>query len=238
MFYSNLALLRSAQNYAPSLKSIVVTGSINASTSGSPEELSAGPITDSTWLPITPDQARAKKNAYISYCSGKKEGELAIWEFVKANSPKFTVTVLLPAIIFGPPMEPLKGGVKGLHFSSNLVYSLINGSNKTVPATPFPSYIDARDLADAHVRALTEAKVANKRLNIGGQGMTFTALKNSLAKIPELKDRLPIESGEDKAVTPANIVADEANEALRMTFRSMDETMADTARRILELEKQ
>jgi hypothetical protein len=134
VMYSNLALLRSAQNHAPTLKSIVVTGSINASTTGQPNELlSVGPITNSTWLPITPDQAREMKSAFISYCSGKKEGELAIWDFVKKNSPKFTITILLPAIILGPPIEPLKGGVKGLHFSSNLVYSLINGTNKTIP---------------------------------------------------------------------------------------------------------
>jgi nucleoside-diphosphate-sugar epimerase len=239
VMYSNLALLRSAQNHAPTLKSIVVTGSINASTTGQPNELlSVGPITNSTWLPITPDQAREMKSAFISYCSGKKEGELAIWDFVKKNSPKFTITILLPAIILGPPIEPLKGGVKGLHFSSNLVYSLINGTNKTIPQTPFPSYIDARDLANAHVKSLTEQKVANKRLNIGGSALTFTALTHSLAKLPELKGRLPTESGEDLKVVPANIIADEGNEALSMTFRSFDETIADTARRILELEKQ
>jgi nucleoside-diphosphate-sugar epimerase len=178
------------------------------------------------------------KSAFISYCSGKKEGELAIWDFVKKNSPKFTITILLPAIILGPPIEPLKGGVKGLHFSSNLVYSLINGTNKTIPHTLFPSYIDARDLANAHVKSLTEQKVANKRLNIGGRALTFTALTHSLAKLPELKGRLPAESGEDLKVVPANIIADEGNEALSMTFRSFDETIADTARRILELEKQ
>jgi nucleoside-diphosphate-sugar epimerase len=198
--------------------------------------LSAGPISSSTWLSITPNEARAKNNAYISYCSGKKEAELAIWEFMKTHSPKFTVTVLLPALIFGPPIEPLKGGVKGLHFSSGLIYNLFNGTNETIPPTAFPSYIDARDLADAHVKALVEPKVANKRLTIGGRGVTFTAITHALAKIPELHGRLPKESGEDSKVTPANIIADEGNKELQMTFRSFDETMVDTARRILELE--
>ncbi|KFY48514.1 hypothetical protein V495_01271 [Pseudogymnoascus sp. VKM F-4514 (FW-929)] len=233
----NLALLRSAQNLAPAVKSIVVTGSINACTTGSPEELSLGPVTNSTWLPITPNEARAKNNAYISYCSGKKEGELAIWDFVKTNVPNFTITVLLPSLIFGPPIEPLKGGVKGLHFSSGLVYNLFNGTNTIIPPTTFPSYIDARDLADAHVKALTEPKVANKRLTIGGRGFTFTALAHSLAKLPELTGRLAAESGEDRKVTPANIVADEGNMELHMSFRSFDETMIDTAKRILELER-
>jgi len=235
---SNLALLRSAHKYAPKLKSIAVTGSINATTTGSPEELLAGPITSETWVPITQEQAREKNNDYISYCSGKKEAELAIWDFVRANHPSFTVTVFLPALIFGPPIEPVKGGAKGLHFSCRLVYALFNGTNQTIPQTAFPSYIDVRDLADAHVRALTEPKVANKRLTIGGFPLTFTAMVHALAKVPGLEGRLPAESGEDKKVTPARILADEANTALKLNFRSLEETMADTAARILELEQQ
>lgn len=233
----NLALLRSVEKHASSVKSIVVTGSINACTTGSPEELSAGPLTNSTWLSITPEDARAKNNAYISYCSGKKEAELAIWDFVKKNSPKFTVTVFLPALIFGPPIEPLKGGVKGLHFSSGLIYNLFNGTNAIIPPTAFPSYIDARDLADAHVKALTEPKVANKRLTIGGRDVTFTSIAHALAKIPELRDRLPADSGENLKVTPAKIDAEEGNSALNMTFKSFEETVVDTAKKILELEQ-
>jgi nucleoside-diphosphate-sugar epimerase len=206
-------------------------------TTGSPEELLAGPITNDTWLPISQEQARAMNNAYISYCSGKKEGELAIWDFIKTNNPSFTVTVLLPALIFGPPIEPTKGGAKGLHYSSGVVYSLFNGTNATIPQTTFPSYIDVRDLADAHVKSLTEPKVANRRLTVGGFPLTFTAMVHALAKVPELKGRLPAESGEDKKVTPARIVADEANTALELNFRSLEETMADTAARILELEQ-
>ncbi|EHK21639.1 uncharacterized protein TRIVIDRAFT_52826 [Trichoderma virens Gv29-8] len=234
----NLALLRSAQANAPALKSIVVTGSINACTTGSPKEVSAGPITNSTWLPVTKEAAREAQNAYISYCSGKKEGELAIWDFVKTNSPKFSVTVFLPALIFGPPIEPVKQGAKGLHYSARIIYSFFNGTYTTIPPTTFPSYVDVRDLAEAHVKALTEPKVANKRLTIGGQSMTYTKLVHSLAKVPELKGRLPADSGEDENVVPATVIADEATEALNLTFRSIDETMADTAKRILELEKQ
>jgi nucleoside-diphosphate-sugar epimerase len=233
----NLALLRAAVKYGPAVKSIAVTGSINAATTGSPEELGA-PLTPETWLPISREKAREINNAYISYCSGKKEGELAIWDFVKTQSPKFAVTVFLPALIFGPPIEPVKGGAKGLHYSAGVIYSLFNGTYETIPATTFPSYIDVRDLADAHVKSLTEPAVANKRLTIGGQSMTYTALVHSLAKVPELAGRVPADSGEDQKVTPAIVDAHEGNELLKMTLRSLDETMADTAKRILELEQQ
>lgn len=144
--------------------------------------------------------------------------------------------MLLPALIFGPPIEPLDDGVKHLHFSSGLIYGLFDGSNATVPRTAFPSYIDARDLADAHVKALTEPKAANKRFTIGGQPVTFTAIVKVLATLPELRNRLPAESGEDLTLTAADIRADEGNTALSMKFRSFEDTITDTARRILELE--
>lgn len=232
----NLALLRSAKLHSPTLQSIAVTGSINASTTGSPAELLSGPLTNDSWLPITPAQAREANNPYISYCSGKKEGELAIWDFVKTEDPHFAVTVFLPALIFGPPIEPVKG-VKGLHYSSSVVYSLFNGTYEKIPPTSFPSYIDVRDLAAAHVRALTEKGVKGKRLTIGGLGVTYTAMVRELAKVKGLEERVPKESGEDRHVTPARVEAQEGNELLRMTFRSLGETMRDTAERILEIEK-
>lgn len=127
--------------------------------------------------------------------------------------------------------------MKGLHFSTGLIYNLFNGTNATVPPTAFPSYIDARDLADAHVKALTEPKVANKRLTIGGRPVTFTAIAHVLAKIPELSGRVSTDSGEDLKVTLANIDAEEGNTSLSMTFRTFEETITDTAKEILELEK-
>ena len=236
--HSNLALLRSAHRAASaSIKSIAITGSANALTTGSPEELAGGPLTNKTWLPITQEQAREANNPYISYCSAKKEGELAVWDFVKTEKPSFTVTVILPALIFGPPLQPLKDGLKSLNYSTNIIYSFINGTYETIPATSFPSFVDVRDLADAHVKVLTNQDTANRRLLINGKPITYTALVHALAKVPELAGKLPADSGEDAKVTFAQLDADEDNELLGLTFHTVEETMADTARRLLELEK-
>jgi nucleoside-diphosphate-sugar epimerase len=235
-----LALLRSAYKNAPTLKSVVVTGSVNALTTGAPDELKNGPLTNESWLSLTQEDARTAQNAYLSYCSGKKEGELALWDFVKTTSPppSFSVTVLLPALIFGPPIQPMQNGIKGLNYSTGVIYSLMNGSNKTVPPTSFPSYIDVRDLADAHVKSLTTPEAANKRFLIGGASMTYTDLAHALAKVPELEGRIPADSDEAQNVVPVLLEADEGNKVLNMTFRSLDETMADMAKSLLALEKE
>ncbi|ORX99878.1 hypothetical protein BCR34DRAFT_606460 [Clohesyomyces aquaticus] len=241
----NISLLKSAVAYAPELKSFVVTGSINAMTTGSPDENASTEYTNDTWHKITPEQAREMQNPYISYCSSKKEAELAIWEFVKTEKPKFATTVFLPALIFGPPLQSLKS-LKNLNFSTNAFYSFFNGTYEEIPNTHaglFPSYIDVRDLATAHVRALTNPGAANKRFLIGGQALSASGIVKTLealadkGELPELKGRLPKDTGKDNDITPARIRAEEANELLEMKLRTAEETFGDVAKKLLELEK-
>lgn len=200
-------------------------------------------LTNKLWSSITQEQARKTNDAYISYCSGKKEAELAIWKFVKDESPSFTVTVFLPALIFGPPIQPVHS-LKGLNYSSNVFYSLWNGSNVSVPPTSFPSYIDVRDLAYAHVQALTVPEAADKRFLIGGTKLTYSAMVDTLRKLSEseileLKGRLPEPSDEAANVTFARIEAGEGNKVVGLEgkLKSLEETFGDAAKRILDLEK-
>ena len=79
-------------------------------------------------------------NAYISYCVAKAESEKAIWKFVEEQKPHFSVSVLLPALIFGPAIQPIKSLDK-INFSTDRFYDLFNGKLETVPGTPFPSYV-------------------------------------------------------------------------------------------------
>jgi nucleoside-diphosphate-sugar epimerase len=212
-----------------------MTGSINAITTG--DDLPARTLTNESWNTISTDYAREASNAYISYCSSKKEAELAVWSFVKNDKPNFTVTVFLPALIFGPPIQPVKNA-KSLNFSSATFYSLFSGENsgKPVPATMFPSYIDVRDLAHAHVKALTTPAASNKRYLIGGFQYSNTAVVKVLnEQFPELKSKLPV--GDEDNVIVAKIVAEEGNSVLDMTFKTFEETVVDTTKKILEIEK-
>lgn len=135
---SNIQLLKSAKEFGKSVKSIAVTGSINAATDGS--DIATRVFDSDQWLPVTIDDAIKAQHYYISYCVGKAEAEKAIWKFVKEEKPAFSVEVLLPALIFGPPIQPLTD-IKHINFSTDVLYSLFNGSNETIPDTVFPSYV-------------------------------------------------------------------------------------------------
>lgn len=223
------------------MKHIAVTGSINATSAG--DDLADRILTNSSWVPISQDDARKANHPFYSYCSSKKEAELAIWEFIKTEKPSFTVTVFLPALIFGPPIQATKKPVsQGINFSNDILYSLWNGTNEKIPPTIFPSYIDVRDLAEAHVKSLTASGARNKRFLIGGFPFTNTDLARSIkaqverGELPkEVLEKMAGESGENIGTPVPKIEAEEATEALNLTFRSMDQTTGDTVRRILEL---
>ena len=205
------------------------------------DDLATRTITNSSWLGITQEAAQQANHMFVSYSSSKKESELAAWEFIKTEKPAFGLTVFLPALIFGPPIQPIKDS-KHLNFSVDVFYSLWDGRNETIPATMFPSYIDVRDLALAHVRALTEPAVNNKRLLIGGMPLTNTAMVRELKSLVESGElpeevgaKLAKESVEDQQTVVPKIEAQEGNEALKMQFRSFRETVYDMAKRILEI---
>jgi nucleoside-diphosphate-sugar epimerase len=150
---------------------------------------------------------------------------------------------MLPALIFGPPIQPVRS-IDGLGYSSNVFYSLWNSTHPKVPPTTFPSYIDVRDLAAAHLRALSNPEAANRRFLVGGEKLTYTdivkTLKDlSVSEIPQLQGRLPAESGEDEKIVFAQIDAKDGNRILGLEgkLRSKKTTFGDAAKRILDLEK-
>ncbi|KAI7266165.1 hypothetical protein KC343_g1275 [Hortaea werneckii] len=238
-----LNLLDSANANASALKSIAITGSANSVTgtifsimARSPEENKVNEYMNDMWNDITPRSARGSQSSYIMYCSSKKETELAVWEWV---------TVLLPALIFGPPptLEPL-------NLSISFVYRFFNGTFQELPDTYaaglFPTYVDVRDLATAHVRALTSLGAVNQRFLIGAPKLSSSLILESLRKfakkntMPELEARLPKDTGKDDKshLSLPRFDVNAGNETLGLNVRRAEETFGDVAKKIMELEKE
>jgi nucleoside-diphosphate-sugar epimerase len=148
-------LLKSASKYGKNVKAIAVTGSVNAMTTG--QDIETRVFNSGEWLPVnfpsflghsksltvmqlTIEDAIQAQHPYISYCVAKAEAEKAIWKYVETEKPSYTVTVLLPALIFGPPIQPVTN-LKKINYSNDVFYSLFNGTYETVPPTSFASYV-------------------------------------------------------------------------------------------------
>ncbi|RDW68196.1 hypothetical protein BP5796_08853 [Coleophoma crateriformis] len=225
-------LLQSASKFGKNVKCVVVTGSINAVTTG--QDIETRKFNSSEWLPVSIEDARQAQNPYISYCVAKAEAEKALWSYVTTNKPTYSVVVLLPALIFGPPIQPFSS-LKKINFSTDQLYSLFNGTYQVLPPTAFPSYIDVRDLATAHISSLTTPAVANKRFLIGGLPFSNKMVIDVLSEMKEFQGKLPEDSGEKVGKVNFTDVA-EWNEALGLNLRTPYQTFGETALFLQNLE--
>ena len=150
---------------AAGVKRVVATSSTAACT---PEKLPARAVDERDWT--DPDQKDLS-----AYRRSKAIAERAAWDYM-AGKPTELVT-LLPGAIFGPVLTRE-------HLSSvTLIERLLAGNPPALPRLGF-NITDVRDLADLHVRAMTEPAAAGERFIVLGDALWYAdvaaTLKNRL----------------------------------------------------------
>jgi len=114
-----------------------------------------------------------------SYNKSKVLAERAAWDFVNRKGGDLEFSVINPVAIFGPSLGP------DISSGFELVKNLLTGSMKTVPNLTM-NIIDVRDVADLHIRAMT---------NPDAKGQRFLALAGGKMSLPEiaglLKNKMP-----------------------------------------------
>jgi nucleoside-diphosphate-sugar epimerase len=83
-----------------------------------------------------------------------------------------TVNHLLAPLIFGPPEQSVNS-TTSLNTSTETIYQLISGKTKHLPENGLPLFVDVRDVAEAHVRALKNDSVIGKRVLLSGGPYTL-----------------------------------------------------------------
>ncbi|XP_022696563.1 cinnamoyl-CoA reductase 2-like [Varroa jacobsoni] len=93
------------------------------------------------------------------YERSKTLAEKAAWDFVKSpeNTSKMELVTILPALVVGP--------IIGNDFGTSVeaIKRLMDGSSPMVPGLNF-AFCDVRDVAEAHVKALTVPEAAGERI--------------------------------------------------------------------------
>lgn len=116
------------------------------------------------WNPLTLAEAVDKtSSAVVAYRGSKKFAELAGWEFVKKENPRFGLVTLCPPMVFGPFVHPVQR-LEDLSDSISNLWKIVNGGQLPVARVPF--WVDVRDLAQAHVEALLKPEAGGKRFTI------------------------------------------------------------------------
>ncbi|KAJ7053794.1 hypothetical protein C8F01DRAFT_1260419 [Mycena amicta] len=130
------------------VRRLVVTSSIASVANPS------GSFTDKDWNPITREAALTANNGFITYQASKKYAELALWEWADRH-PHVEVITLNPTFFYGPfaphSTHPAPGDYTGI--STNLLLYNFLFADGVFPMRT--RYIDVRDVAEAHIRALS-----------------------------------------------------------------------------------
>lgn len=192
------SLLHSIKKYAPSVKRVIYTSSIAAIVDRSIPDVSTPQktYTEEDWNPMSYDEAVAGDKG-AAYRAGKKFAEKAAWDFVKLEQPNFDLVVLCPPMIFGPclPETFQRLRLEDLNESNKRVYNgYINTKKENgLPHNALNVYVDVRDLAEAHIEALSRQELGGERIIVSAREISAQRICDILREnFQDLKERTPL----------------------------------------------
>ncbi|KAK4547884.1 hypothetical protein LTR36_010603 [Oleoguttula mirabilis] len=161
-----LRALRAAKA-AGTVKRVVVTSSFAAIGYGHPERTE--PFTEEDWTvleqPATPVPA---------YHKSKTIAEKAAWAYIKEEGDGMELAVVNPVGIFGPILS------KTYATSIELIVRAMKGQLPGLPQLSF-GVVDVRDVADLHIRCMTDPKAAGQRfIAVTGDFMDLQGIAKTL----------------------------------------------------------
>ncbi|HEY2660537.1 MAG TPA: aldehyde reductase [Caulobacteraceae bacterium] len=218
------------------VKRVVLTSSVAATSKGAsaPDNISD----ETVWTDLTQPKVSA-------YYQSKTLAERAAWDLIEASSGATTLATVNPALVLGPV---LSGDYSE---SVQVIERLLSGRVPGLPRLGF-NIVDARDVADLHIRAMTAPEAAGQRFIAAG---TFAwmadmasllrlrlgddAAKVPTRKVPDLAIRLASLFDKDlSAVTPSlghkhDYSSAKAQTLLGWRPRPLEDTVLDCARSLI-----
>jgi nucleoside-diphosphate-sugar epimerase len=237
-------ILKAVKAHAPSVMRVVITGSCAAivdftGEAAKPATAEPRTYTEDDRNPDSWETAMAG-TLNVAYCASKKFAEQAAWDFLEVEKPIFDIVVLNPPMVYGPIRHSVPS-LKDLNESIAMIYNLFVDAEADgeLPPNGMPSYVDVRDLADAHWLAATTRGASNTRMIICGGRASSQNISDALRKnVPELRTKTPkgVPGGNPLSKNAYYCSSEKAQKVLGLRFRSMEETFVDLARQLVELE--
>ncbi|KAL9114012.1 MAG: hypothetical protein Q9227_001783 [Pyrenula ochraceoflavens] len=186
-----------------------------------------------------PENYEVAKNADVAtaFCAAKAMAERTAFEYIRHKKPHFSIATICPPMIFGP-LQPGVTSTADLSPSAADVYRLINGNSKEIPPTAFWAYCDVRDVADAHLKAFENPKAANQRFFVTGGRFSYQMACDALRMIPDIQDNVPAGIPGSRVLEHAyNVDGSKAQKVLGIQYRSLDDSIRDMAKSLMDLER-
>lgn len=230
-----LRVLRAA--HAAGVRRVALTSSFVAMMGGHP--VRPGHVwTEADWADVDAPTINA-------YRISKTLAERAAWDEVKSSG--LELVALNPSFVLGPGLDATAGA------SLELIVLLLKGKYPAVPNLSFP-VVDARDVAAAHVAALTADGAAGHRFILASDGLvTIRDMGRMIGDaMPEVRSKMPrftlpnwlvralalVDKTVAVAVPDLGRREPASNEAARkvlgLSFRSIEEAVVSSARSLRE----
>ena len=151
-------ILKAIKAHAPSVKRVVITSSFAAITS---PERHPSVYDENMWNPVTYEEGLSDRAK--TYRASKTLAEKAAWSFVENEKPNFSLATICPPLVLGPVL-PYLSSLDSINTSNAQLLSLTQGGWKEkLPPTGTWLWVDVRDAALAHVRAMEVPEAGGKR---------------------------------------------------------------------------
>jgi nucleoside-diphosphate-sugar epimerase len=218
------------------VKRVVMTSSVAAT--GSPPGAPDGVNDETVWTDLNNSKVSA-------YARSKTIAERAAWDLVAASGAATTLATVNPALVLAPVLS------RDFSDSVQVVQRLLTGKVPGIPRLGF-NIVDARDVADLHIRAMTAPEAAGQRFIAAGTfewmadlavllraKLGADAAKVPTRKVPDFVLRLASLFDKDLgAVTPSlghrhDYTSAKAQKLLGWRPRSAEETVLDCARSLI-----
>lgn len=161
-------ILKAARN--ASVKRVVMTSNFGAV--GFSNKNPDTPTTEADWTD-------PNEKGLSVYEKSKLLAEHAAWDFIKNEGGNLEFATINPVAIWGPALSAHISG------SFEILEHLLDGSMKVIPNIPL-NIVDVRDVADLHIRAMT---------NPNANGQRFIASADGQISMPEiaalLRNKIP-----------------------------------------------
>jgi len=220
-------ILEAALGHGHDIQRVVITSSIVAVAE---PKLEPYEYTESDWNAVASAQVEKDgKNVAptIAYCASKYEAETAAWNFMDQKKPKFDLCTILPTMVYGPHVTHIERADQ-LNPMNLFLYSIVAGAKELMPDVPAQSFVDVRDVALAHVRALESPEAAGRRFLVTSEMFKWPEVVDILNKAyPGRYDELAQKRADQQLEHRVSNAA--AKEKLGMIFTGLERCILDAA---------
>ncbi|KAF2453386.1 hypothetical protein BDY21DRAFT_382259 [Lineolata rhizophorae] len=225
------SILKAIKKSAPSVKRVVVTSSFAAVFDPAKGDNPGYPYSEADWSPLTHEQAL--ENMVAGYRYSKTSAERAAWDFVEKEKPNFTLSTICPPLVLGPT-APWLASLDNINTSNARVRDAILGKfkeNGEIPPSGVYLWIDVRDLAIAHVKAMDVPDAAGKRFFTTAGYFSNKEIVELIRKnFPEYADKLPPPDVKGGDYPPGGVYKydnSRSKEVLGLEFMSLEKSVVD-----------